>query len=124
MHAGTSKTNADGTSLSQCNAFIADGSKTKHATTVTFAPGVIVKFFEDFVKQLTTRDNEVIEKLAKQALNQNTQQINSGGSASNFNKFWALPFIAIEDNLERMADETTTWIDKAREKGLPTHVGK
>ncbi len=95
MHAGTSKTNADGTSLSQCNAFIADGSKTKHATTVTFAPGVIVKFFEDFVKQLTTRDNEVIEKLAKQALNQNTQQINSGGSASNFNKFWALPFIAI-----------------------------
>ena len=115
MHAGTSTNDANGATMSLCNGYTAKGN---HGTTVAYTPKVLLKFFTDFVKTLETGDkvkaDEFIIKAADKALTENTVQVQNR-DLGNFNRFWALPFIGIEDNLERLATDLYSWYNKGLE---------
>tara|TARA_Y100000310_G_C20654864_1_gene801463 strand:- start:26 stop:2086 length:2061 start_codon:yes stop_codon:yes gene_type:complete len=128
MHMGTTSNNSDGASVSLCNAA---SLKQGHATTVAYAPTILPRFFADFMKKMARGDEKDLEEIrtaAYKALDKHAtaipnalfrggSQINvgagfgpGGGSVDYTTGLWALPYVTMEDSLERTADEAYTWM--------------
>ena len=117
FHSSNVKVLTDGALLSTTNA--ESVKQNKHGVTVTYSPKDTVKFFAHFVERLTkgmTKEQlEVISDKAFQSQKGTNLKI---PNLQGFDKFWALPYIAFEDNLERKSGEVYTWFNEVAEKGI------
>jgi len=127
FHSGAVQQMNDGGILSTTNAATTEANK--HGFTVSYAPTDMIGFFAGFVQQLSNGlSSKEAKKIGEAAIEANNKKLGSGqtrfGSGGGWSgaghptpgKFWALPYIAFEDNLERKADELYSWFNEEQEK--------
>jgi hypothetical protein len=125
--------------LSTTNAETTEANK--HAFTVSYSPKDMIGFFAKFVQQLSNGlSSKEAKKIGEAAIGANNYPLGSQGQ-SRFGpsgawggpgsaghpapgKFWALPYIAFEDTLERKAGEIYSWFNQEAEKLNSDHAIK
>ena len=115
FHSGAVQQMNDGGILSTTNAATTEANK--HGFTVSYAPTDMIGFFAGFVQQLSNGlSSKEAKKIGEAAIAANNYKLINPSRSPTPHKFWALPYIAFEDNLERKADELYSWFNEEQEK--------
>jgi len=120
FHAGAGITSSlnqtNGAAESLCNASTVSATL-KHATTVSYLPNFLPKFFSDIVDKIKLSGDEV-EKLVPQQTLDKYSMVSPGSSV--FDHFWALPYVSVLDTMERKVKELDSFLSGVAYEGHTT----
>jgi len=93
----------------------------KHAFTVSYSPKDMIGFFARFVQQLSNGlSSKEAKKIGEAVIAANNYKLINPLRSPAPHKFWALPYLAFEDSLERKADELYSWYNENAETSIKT----
>ena len=119
FHGGIVQQMNDRSILSNTNA--ESVTSNKHAFTVSYAPTDMIAFFTNFTRKLSDGlSSDEAKKIGEAVIAANNYKLINPLRSPAPHKFWALPYLAFEDSLERKADELYSWYNENAETSIKT----